>query len=300
MKKSFVIFLSSIILTYIFSFIAIPYSTAYWGWGDCRDGHDMEYVNVPYDEDANLILDGVPSESFWTDSRNQKGKIQIPLAGELNTSGFFVVYLNMAFVMNDEYIYLHAQWNDSTTRPSGGLKDGLYICWNMNVPNFTAAFLYGMDTTEMGGGCVDCWAWECRSTSPANGSSYEAIDDSFDEDGWNHSPLDFTDVNTGYIYRTDHSYSVEFKRKITTLDDDYDVSFQEKKLYEFNLGIMNDGMGYDHAISWTYALDLRPEGNHVIFGFDVIHIMLLGSFTIIYLIYHNRKKEFLKKKDSNN
>jgi len=289
MKKNLILFLLSIVLIWLYPLSLASYSTAYWAWGDCRDGHDIEYINVPYDNDANIILDGVPSESFWKDLSNQQGRIQIPLASDYTKPGFFVVYLNLAFVINDDYIFIHAQWNDSTTRPSGGLVDGIYFCWNINVPNFTAAFLYGMNTTGMGGGCVDCWSWDCDSTSVANGSTDLANDRSFDEDGWNNDILDFNDIETGYIYRTDYFYSLELKRKINT-DYEYDVSFQEKKIYEFNLGIMNDGGGYDHAISWTYALDLRPESNQVIFGFDAIHLLLLVSFTIIYLIYHNKKK----------
>jgi hypothetical protein len=192
--------------------------------------------------------------------------------------------------MNNEYLYILAQWHDNTTRPSGGLKDAVYFCWNMNVPNFTAAFLYGMDTTEMGGGCVDCWWWECDSSKPANGSSYFGTDDSFDEDGWNHSPFDYDDVNTGYMYQKNDSYSVEIKRKINT-GHEYDVSFLQKTLYEFNLAIMDDGfLGNEHSISWTYALDLRTEGNPVIYGFENFHLILLASFAIIYFIYYMNKK----------
>jgi len=294
MKKNYILFLSRSILICVFPLLLIPYSTAYWAWGDCRDGHDIEYINVPYDNDANIILDGVPSESFWKDSSNQQGRIQIPLASDYSKPNFFIIYLNMTFVINDEYLLIHAQWNDNTTRPLGGMADGIYICWNINVPNFTAAFLYGMDTTYMGGGCVDCWSWDCDSNSVKNGSTDVANDRSFDDDGWNDDSLDFNDIETGYTYLTDHSYSVEFKRKIST-GYEYDISFQEKKLYEFNLAIMNDGGGYDHAVSWTYALDLRTEGNQVIHGFEPVHILFLVSVTIIYLTYHYKKKgkEFL-------
>lgn len=264
--------------------------SAYWGWGDCSESHGTTYMKPYYDKNAVINLDGIPSEPFWSNPSNINGSITVALAGEIGTPGFFIVYMNLSFVMNDDYLYILCQWLDNTTRPDlgGNYYDGIYFCWNINVPNFSAYFLGGMDTSEMGGGDVDCWDWTCLSTSPPNGSSYFCSDLCFGTTGWYNPSLETEDVQIGYAYITNRSYTLEMKRKLVNIDN-YDVQFAETKLYKFNMGIMNDGTHEDHAISWTYALDLRTEEEVPLISGYSIYFTFLVIFISFLLLIHQKK-----------
>ena len=140
-------------LSLLVSFVAIiSLGNAYWGLGDCQDGHPVIIIRPLYSKNAEINLDGIASESFWSSSENENGTLTVPLASDIGTSSFFVVYLNLTFVMNDEYLYILCHWLDNTTKPDlgGNNYDGLYFCWNINVPNFTAYFINGMITADMG------------------------------------------------------------------------------------------------------------------------------------------------------
>ena len=81
-------------------------SSAYWGYkGNCEDSHGISYLKLPYDPDATIILDGHPSESFWSDPVNKDGRIIVPLASRIGTSGEpdIIIYMNATFIMNREY-----------------------------------------------------------------------------------------------------------------------------------------------------------------------------------------------------
>ena len=70
--------------------------------------------------------------------------------------------------------------------------------------------------------------------------------------------------------------------------------FDEKKQYMFNMGIMNDGTHEDHAISWTYALDLTEEENEnkeVISGYPYLFLYVLFTILIGLII---TKKSLIK------
>ncbi|MHA1728702.1 MAG: hypothetical protein ACTSWY_08205 [Promethearchaeota archaeon] len=240
----------------------IPVTSAHPGYGDCKDYHGITYIIPYYEKNAEINLDGIPTESFWTNHDNSEanGSLIIPLAFDINGPDFSVVYLNITFVISDSYLYILAAWKDNTTKPDLGFNiyDGLYFCWNISVSNFSAYFDGGMDTAEMGGGDADSWDWTCMITSPPNGSSYLCNDLCFGTTGWYDSSLEIDNVEIAYTYKTNKSYTVEIRRKLVT-DEKYDIQFfiGNKNPYLFNMAIMQDGTHEDHAASWTYALDLE-------------------------------------------
>ena len=282
-----------LILAQLFLFLYFPLALSWPGWGDCTDYHKVTYLTPLYKDDVGITLDGIASESIWTDQYNDNGTLSVPLAGEIGTPGFYVVILNLTFVMDDQYLYILCQWKDNSTKPDlgGNYYDGLYFCWNINVPNFSAYFDDGMVTAEMGGGDVDCWEWTCLEGSPSNGSSYFCRDTCFGTTGWYDPSLEIKDVQIGYTYRANDSYTLELRRKLVT-NDNYDVQFNENKLYKFNLGIMNDGSHEDHAVSWTFALDLRRDEVPPIISNYYIPIILIICTITIFLILLNKKSIF--------
>lgn len=271
----------------IFNFI-VPTITAFPPDGDCKDYHKVVNIIPYYEKSASINLDGLPNEDFWADhtNQNENGSLIIPLASESYGPAFFVIYLNITFILSDTHLFILCEWFDNSTKPDLGasIYDGLYFCWNINVLNFSAYFPYGMSTLDMGGGDVDSWDWSCLYTSPPNGSSYNCRDMCFGTYGWYSSSLETEDVEIAYTYRTDISYTLEIKRKLIT-NDPYDVQFDKASLYKFNMGIMNDGNHEDHAISWTYALDLTShlKSPQVIHAYNILLIscFLAISFVII-------------------
>ncbi len=265
--------------------------------GDCKDYHKVVNIIPYYEKSASINLDGLPNENFWTvhTHENENGTLIIPLASESYGPDFFVVYLNMTFVLTATYLYVLCQWSDNSTKPDLGasIYDGLYFCWNINVPNFSSYFPTGMSTLDMGGGDVDSWDWSCLISSPPNGSSYYCRDKCFGTYVWYSPSLETEDVEVAYTYRTNTSYTLEIKRKLIT-NDPYDVQFDQSKIYKFNMGIMDDGNHEDHAISWTHALDLRsPESSAVIHAYNIIIILSFSAIALVIIkgnIKYNIKK----------
>ncbi len=292
-KNYYLLSILSISLCFL---ISIPSTLGFWGYGDCTNYHGLTYIKPYLEDNAVINLDGVPSESFWTEHSDstKNGSLIIPLASKITETEFFIVYLDIVFVLSEEYLYILCSWEDNTTRPDlgGNYYDGLYFCWNINVPNFSAYFLGGMDTNEMGGGDVDCWDWRIMSSSPPNGTSNYCDDLCFGTYGWYDPFLESENVKVAYTYKANSSYTLEIERKLVT-GEDYDVQINKSQLYLFNMGIMQDGTHEDHAISWTYALDLRNEEQTVIiFGSNPIIftlIMILSIVTIIKCIWGKKK-----------
>jgi hypothetical protein len=289
MKKKKSLIISFYVLLCVINIL--PFSIGHWGRGDCTKWHPLQFIDIPYDPDAEVNLDGLPIESFWRSEKNKRGNLIIPLASNINESDFFIVYLNATFILSDDYIFILFEWNDNTTIPIGGdISDGLYICWNINVLNFSAYFIYGMDTSHMGGGNVDCWSLNINQDSPPNGSSYFCQDLCFGDNGWYNPNLEFEDVLIAYTYVENQSYSLEMIRKIKTDDNEYDVQFDQKIVYKFNIAIMDNGDHEDHALSWTYAFDFRPK---IIYGYLPELTMVIGIVSIAVIIkkiYVNKLK----------
>ena len=304
MKKNLAKFFTVFIcLIFMITVNLASLSLAYPDEGDCATYHKVQKIIPYYEKDASIQLDGVPNEIFWTEHSNEEenGSLIIPLASEEGGAYQVVVYLNITFVRTDTELYILCQWFDNTTKPdlSSNIYDGLYFCWNINVPNFSAYFTSGMSTLDMGGGDVDSWDWNCLDTSPPNGSSYFCGDKCFGTYGWYNPNLETENVKIGYTYRINHSYTLEMRRDLIT-NDEYDIQFDKTQLYKFNMGLMNDGTHEDHAISWTYALDLKFDdvGQPLIDGYIISFVYMFMLISII--IYIKKHKFSLKIKNSLN
>lgn len=274
--------LQCIFLLYFFFLILtiIPFSKAFPD--DCTQYHSGQIISVPYDPDANIRLDGITNETFW---KNSNGKTQI------NVSTYdheIIITLNISFVRNDENLFISCSWPDNTTTPS--TRDGFYMCWDINVPNFTAYYPGGMDTTHMGGGYIDSWVWYINELSPINDSNDYAVDQSFGPTGHT-DENDYFTIGIGYTTVVNSHYTIELSRKLTTSDRVLDVQFDRTQLYEFNIGIINDSaFSHDHAISYTHSLNIIFP-NNFIDGFPVYSLFLgLSLISIIYIL--NIKKKF--------
>ena len=294
-------FLKGTTLIFLFLIIFIIISPSINGFppdGDCKDYHKVVNIIPFYEKSASINLDGLANEDFWIDHTNkdENGSLIIPLASESYGPAFFVVYLNITFVLSDDYLFILCEWFDNSTKPDLGanIYDGLYLCWNINVPNFSAYFTSGMSTLDMGGGDVDSWDWSCLSSSPANGSTYYCRDRCFSTYGWYDSSLEPEDVRIAYTYRLNSSYTLELKRTLNT-NDPYDVQFDQSKKYKFNMGIMNNGNHEDHAISWTYALDLSShlKSPPLIHAYNII--MILSFLSTIFVIIKKKIKYNIKR-----
>lgn len=283
LKKKNFIFL--IFLFFILSAI-IPSSLGYYGDGDCGDYHTGQVIKLPYDPNANIQLDGIPSEAFWNDPSNIDGKTQI----NLSTIEHEIITLNITFIRNAEYLFILCKWPDYTTRPA--IKDAFYFCWNINVPNFTAFYPSTMETDHMGGGYIDSWSWSISDDEPVNQSDYYCNDDNFGPGG-DETAHDLNDIKVGYRTEQNSHYTLEMSRKLKTIDpENCDVQFSSSKRYQFNLGIINDSHhGEDHAISYTHALDIHFKGNDpIINGFPLISFIIGINIIVIGIIILNRKK----------
>ena len=278
----------SFFLLLLISVFAIPNSKAYYGDGDCTIYHEGKTIQVPHDPSAIIQLDGLSNESFWNDSENSGGKTQI----NVSTSLHAITTLNMSFVRNDEYLLISCEWNDITTLPS--TRDGFYICWNINAPNFSSYYPGGMDTSHMGGGYIDSWLWYINNLDPVNDSNEYCKDQSFGPSG-DTGENDQITVEMGYSTFVDSHYSIEIRRRLTTADPTFDVQFDRTKKYEFNLGIINDtSLNHEHAISYTHALEMSFPIINGIPGYPVIPLFLGIGFVSVIFIY--RKYDYNKKK----
>jgi len=266
----------------------IIYVTAYPGDGDCSKYHGIIYIDVPLRPNTEIVIDGVPSESLWTENTDQT---KIILA-EIEPEGVIpeLYSLNISFAMINNYLFILCQWEDNTPEydfpPE---KDGFDFCWDIDTVNFSAYYISDMNTLHMGNGSIDAWRWTYDSnTSPEE--QYLCIDDCFNEDGWIQGNPEAINVDVAFT-NDNSSYTLEMRRKLNT-NEIYDVQFTEKKLYKFNLAIMNDSYGVDHAISWTYALDLRAS-EQIIKGVNLDFIFFSLSI-LTYIIYITKvKNKFL-------
>ncbi|MFX1442645.1 MAG: hypothetical protein ACFFHV_04460 [Promethearchaeota archaeon] len=306
-KQSKVILIFNIIFNiFIISIILLPNNIAYPSYGnDCESYHGITIIDIPYDENASIILDGIPSEDFWTNPNNSAGIISIPTAQITDGSEHDITRINMTFIMNKTYLFIFCEWFDGSTKPSGyKTYDGLFLCWNINVPHFSAYFPGVMGTSTMGGGDIDSWCWYYDALDPhGNQSSYKCQDRCYGSSGWYSSGLESDDVYVGLTYRTDYSYSLEYLRKLETFDK-YDVQFNEKKLYEFTVAVTNNGFEEDHKISWVYALNMgyspipsNDENNNkkaiesqLNYEFLIIIITIITISFLVSVIYYINKR----------
>lgn len=294
MKKLRVNLIFSLILLFLIVSWKIPFSFSYPGDGDCTDYHGITNINANYIENSQIVLDGVSNESFWNEIKIKNGFITIPTANILGNPGDEIIEAKLIFVLNNQYIYIYCEWNDTTSKPSGiNIFDGIYFCWNINTPNFTSYYPNDMNTEHMGGGLIDTWGTEFYfGDSHENHSSFVGNDGCIQEDGWHLGEIN--DIEIGFSYVVDHSYSIEIKRKLIT-NHEYDVQFYKGKSYLFNIGLFNDGYGIDHTISWVYRLNILSDDYAINNDdddksskndtqLDIGSIIIIGTISIILII----------------
>lgn len=263
------------LVIFSFTIINFPLANAYPGDGDCQNYHNITPIEVPIDNSANIILDGVPSEEFWSKSENQMGKVVIPLASIRYDSNppDLLIYMNATFIMNTNSLYILCEWMDNTTSAEYYVADGILFCWNINVVNFSAYYPSGMSTEHMGGGRVDSWRWY-HYTSISSGIPTLCYDECFEDNGWVNPNPELSQVNAAFKAISNVSYTLEISRSLIT-NEEYDVQFNQNKGYLFNMAIFDNDLHENHAISWTYSLDL---------DFGTLPPSIPGYFNIIMFL----------------
>jgi hypothetical protein len=269
-------------LCYIFSVAAYP------GDGDCSAYHGITYIDVAFNSDAEIVLDGVPSENFW----NNPTEI---LLAEIEAEGVIpeLYSLNISFVMNNDYLLILCQWEDSTPLDDNPPEqDGIAFCWDIDTINFSAYYVSDMNTLHMGNGSIDAWRWIYQDiTSP--GEEHLCGDDCFNENGWVQGNPEAKNIEVAFTNNS-NSYILEMRRKLNT-NEIYDVQFTEKKVYKFNIAVLNNDHDEEHAISWTYALDLR-EPDQIISGFNLeLFILSISILTCFFSIIITKNKNRIRK-----
>jgi hypothetical protein len=281
-----------VILVIIAFFTISSIGNAYPGDGDCRNYHEIIQIDVPIDNSANIVLDGVANEDFWSKPKNQIGNVTIPLATiRYNDSKPPDRMLNMSaiFIKNNQNLYILCQWEDNTTSAEVYVTDGLLFCWDINVINFTAYYPFGMSTDHMGGGKIDSWKWYHHS-SVSSGIPFLCEDDCFQDDGWINPNPELSDVSAAFTCVSNVSYTLEISRPLVT-GEEYDVQFNNHKEYLFNIAVYDNDLHENHLMSWTCSLDLTVETPPPsIPGYLPLIMMTLTTIGIILLLLQKRLK----------
>jgi hypothetical protein len=281
--------INSILIVALLSFVSSFYIfevVAYPGDGDCSGYHGISYIDVPIISNAEITLDGVRSETFW-------GQPTEIILAEIELPGVIpILYsLNISFVKNSEYLFIFCQWEDTTPLDDNPPEqDGIAFCWDIDTINFSAYYVSDMNTINMGNGSIDAWRWNYQDII-APGEVHLCGDDCFNEDGWVQGNPEAKSIDVAFT-NDSSSYSLEMRRSLNT-NEIYDVQFTEKKIYKFNVAVLNNDHDEKHAISWTYALDLR-ETEQIIWGFN-FEIFIFSLFILICVIYiniHKTKKRY--------
>ncbi len=284
--KLMAFFLLIIIFTLSSSSLAYPGEE-----GSCLEEHGITCINIPFREHIQINIDGSSNDPTWNELKNET--VRVPLASDERETEFYVVYMNLTTVLDASNIYILCTWNDTTTVKGIALNyDGLFFCWNISVPQFSAEFWDGMDTIEMGGGKVDSWTWDSYNHGEV-GEEQEGKDMCFSEKGWLAKSIESQDIIVAYTFKENQSYTVEIRRKLQT-NDEYDVQFDKVGEYLFNMGVVDNGYHQDHAISWTYLLNITELGTPaVIPGFSYEFLLYMGLTTSLIIITFQRKHKII-------
>jgi hypothetical protein len=288
------------------------FTTGYWGEGnnDCITEHGITHHYATYNPLSNIIIDGIDDESAW--NAPDVYEYTIPMSNERSSPYFFVSYMYVKYIYDNSNLYIRAIWNDTSL----DIHDMALFCWNINCSNYSSlmfAETNAMRTTSPGER-VD--SWQFVSNFRANGSTNFLLDASFDDEGW--LPDDNREVIFGFTYGTwrdgqSNHYQLEMRRSLITNEPDYDVSFIENTPVRFSTGVCNAMENQEHAISWTYDLNLttnpqpdtyvpiqRPpisttssdEPENQIEGYSV-SIMISGVLAINIIMIKSKKRKRL-------
>ena len=266
-------------------------------WGvsedDCSTNHGITRQYGRYIKSPNITIDGIESKD---ESWNQEDvyEYKIPMANNYYSSMRFKSYMFIKYIYDDVNLYIKARWNDSTPIDR---QDQLFFCWNINCTNFTVSqFLAsGAMKTVENGSRVDSWTWMRRTQK--SGSQINMFDGGYGYDGWlnieesNDPILSFT---SGIWTNNEGYYQVELYRSLTTNEPDVDIQFEHNNTYRFSTGVGDSIGSNEHAISWTYELDLTNSIDqsfidYLPIGIGIASGVIIFSIGIIFILIYKIK-----------
>ncbi len=266
-------------------------------WGrsddDCSTNHGITRQYGRYIKSPNITIDGIESPS---ESWNQEDvyEYRIPMANNYYSNMHFKSYMFIKYIYDDVNLYIKARWNDSTPIDR---QDQLFLCWDINCTNFTVSqFLESgaMKTVEKGSR-VDCWTW--IRLSQKNGSQMNMFDGAYGNEGW----LDIEESNdpiisftSGIWINNEGYYQVELCRSFTTNEPNVDIQFEHNNTYRFSTGIGDSIGSSEHAISWTYELDLTNSIDpsfidYIPIGIGIASGVIIFSIGMIFIFIYKIK-----------
>jgi len=266
-------------------------------WGisdsDCSINHGITQHYGRYIKSPNITIDGIES---YNESWNQQDvhEYKIPMANNYDSNMRIKSYMFIKYIYDDSNLYIKARWNDSTPI---NRQDQLFLCWNMNCTDFTVSqFLEsGAMQTSENGTRVDSWTW--IRLSQTNGSQMNMFDTVYGNEGWldieqsNDPTISFT---SGIWANNEGYYQIELNRSFITDEPDYDVQFEHNNTYRFSTGIGDSIGSVEHAISWTYELDLTNSldprfKDYLPYGIAISSCIIAFSIGIIIILIYRLK-----------
>ena len=299
-KRRTTIFIISVLISSIITnFYLIVNVNGDWGRSneDCSTHHGINRHYARYIKSVNISVDGIESlGESW--SQQDVYEYRIPMANNYNSNMRFKSYMFIKYIYDDENLYIKARWNDSTPIDR---QDQLFFCWNINCSNFTVSqFLEsGTMKTVENGSRVDSWTWIRLNQN--NGSQVNMFDNCYGNDGWlNREELKdpIISFTSGFWGNNEGYYQVELYRSLTTNELDVDAQFEKNNIYRFSTGIGDSIGSNEHAISWTYELDLTNSTDPIFSKPDYIPIgigisagIILFSLSFIFILVFKIKQQ---------
>ncbi len=252
-KVAFIATVFSVLLT----ITVINSTSAHWGEedNDCLSEHGLTHHYATYITYPNITIDGVDNELAW--NLTNVYEYTIPMSNNIvEATSPFITYMFMKYIYDGSYLYIRATWNDSSIN----IHDMALFCWDINCTNYSASMFADLNAmrTANPGEHVDSWQFVYNNRE--NGSTNSLLDAAFDYDGWLPDETS-REVNYGFVHGTlrndsKHYYQLEMRRPLATSQPSVDVTFEENVPQRFTTGVCNGLENQEHAISWTYDLNL--------------------------------------------
>ncbi|HME55233.1 MAG TPA: hypothetical protein VKM55_23700 [Candidatus Lokiarchaeia archaeon] len=277
------------------------------------DDKAIHHIYATYVSQPNITIDGVGNESAWHLPSVYTYTIQLSNDFELLNTVFQSI-MHLKFIYDRNYVYILAEWNDSTVN----FSDRAMFCWNINCSNYTSCMFLqsgGMETPNPG---ERVESWEFTENGLLNQSAGQLRESCFNHTGWmnvNNPDVKFGFTFGAWLDGTNH-YQLEMKRQMNTTaaysTQATETEFKENVPVRFSAGVENNMPNEEHAISSTCDLNLTtnpkpdayplPQGQ-ASFPYATLLILLgIGVFGSIAIIVTWRivyKKNNLNEKSSN-
>jgi hypothetical protein len=220
--------------------------------------HAISHDYATFVNEPNITCDGVANEIAW--SLPDVYTYTIPLTSIVVPGSAEKIYstMYMKYIWDNTSLYILARWNDTTLT----MQDLALFCWNINCSNYSA-FMFtqanGMETPNPGE-LVNSWEWAYNDE--ANESQGQLIDLTMNNTGF--MPPDPSNVKFGMTYGTWNSSMNEFQLEmcrslVTEGSGSLDCTFTPNVPIRFAVGICAGYTSQNHAISWTYDLNLTHD-----------------------------------------